>query len=106
MRSVFASRDSQDGKPVLKAQFVPEFSKLAGRCIQQLRRDLDANEVRALAANKAASPVLQVGRDTMSFCTCLIRLQMLIETEADQGMSDEPESLMDRALMGLISLHR
>lgn len=31
---------------------------------------------------------------------------MLIETEADQGMSDEPESLMDRALMGLISLHR
>jgi hypothetical protein len=31
---------------------------------------------------------------------------MLIETEADQEMSDEPESLMDRALMGLISLHR
>jgi len=31
---------------------------------------------------------------------------MLIETEADQGMSDEPESLMDHALMGLISLHR
>ena len=30
---------------------------------------------------------------------------MLIETEADQAMSDEPESLMDRALMGLISLH-
>ena len=32
--------------------------------------------------------------------------QMLIETEVDQGMSDEPGSLMDRALMGLISLHR
>lgn len=31
---------------------------------------------------------------------------MLIEIEADQGMSDEPESLMDRALMGLVSLHR
>lgn len=31
---------------------------------------------------------------------------MLIEIEADQGMSNEPESLMDRALMGLISLHR
>jgi len=31
---------------------------------------------------------------------------MLIEIEADQGMSDEPESLMDRALMGLISSHR
>ena len=36
----------------------------------------------------------------------LIYPQMLIETEVDQGMSDEPESLMDRALMGLISSHR
>ena len=30
---------------------------------------------------------------------------MLIETEADQGMSNEPGSLMDRTLMGLVSLH-
>ena len=31
---------------------------------------------------------------------------MLIETEADQGMSNEPGSLMDHTLMGLVSLYR
>ena len=63
MKSVFASRgDSQDGKLALKASNVPEFPKLARQFVQQLRRDLDANEVRALAANKVANPVLQVGR--------------------------------------------
>ena len=63
MKSVFASRgDSQDGKSALRAYPIPEFSKLAGRFVQQMRKDLGANEVRALAANKVASPVLQVGR--------------------------------------------
>ena len=38
--------------------------------------------------------------------TRFICLQMLIETEADQEMSDEPDSLMDRALVGLISSYR
>ncbi|KAF9649340.1 ARM repeat-containing protein [Thelephora ganbajun] len=91
MKSVFASQGGpQGGKSALKAHTIPEFSELARRFVQQLRKDLDANEVRALAANKVASPVLQ----------------MLIEIEADQGMSDLPESLMDRALMGLITLHR
>jgi len=62
MKSVFASRGgSQDGKSVLKVHAIPEFSKLARRLVQQLREDLNANEVRALAANKVASPVLQVG---------------------------------------------
>lgn len=67
MRSVFTSRDSQDGKSAPKAPIVPEFSKLARQCVQQLRRDLDANEVRALAANKTASPVLQVWWVVMSY---------------------------------------
>lgn len=61
MKSVFTSRDSRDGKSDLKADTAPEFSKLAREFVQQLRRDLNANEVRALAANKVASPVLQVG---------------------------------------------
>ena len=62
MKSVFASRgDSHDGKSALKIYNVPGFSKLARRFVQQLRRDLNANEVRALAANKVANPVLQVG---------------------------------------------
>jgi len=62
MKSVFASRgNSQDDKSALKVHTVPEFSKLATRFVQQLRKDLNANEVRALAANKVASPVLQVG---------------------------------------------
>lgn len=61
MRSVFSSQgDSRDGKPALKAHNVPGFPKLARRFVQQLRKDLDANEVRALAANKVANPVLQV----------------------------------------------
>lgn len=60
MKSVFASRDSQGGTLPLKAQHIPEFSKLAGEFVQQLRSDLNANEVRALAANKVASPGLQV----------------------------------------------
>ena len=61
MKSVFTSRDSQGEKPVSRAGTVPEFSNLARRFVQQLRVDLGANEVRALAANKVASPVLQVG---------------------------------------------
>ena len=61
MKSVFASRDTEDGKPVIKAHSVPELSKLARQFVQQLRRDLGANEVRAFAANKVANPVLQVG---------------------------------------------
>ena len=62
MKSVFASRgDSQDSNAARKTHAFPEFSKLARRFVQQLRKDLDENEVRALAANKVASPVLQVG---------------------------------------------
>ena len=62
MKSVLASReDSQDGKSALKTHNAPELSKYARRFVQQMGRDLNANEVRALAANKVTSPVLQVG---------------------------------------------
>ena len=60
-KSVFASRgDFQDGRSALGSNTVPEFQNLARRFVKQLREDLSANEVRALAANKVASPVLQV----------------------------------------------
>ncbi|TFY55659.1 hypothetical protein EVG20_g9240 [Dentipellis fragilis] len=65
-----------------------EFRDAAKSFVQRLRQDLGENEVRSLAANKVASPVLQ----------------MLLEVEADNGMADEPDSLMDRVLVGLITL--
>ncbi|KAJ7873385.1 hypothetical protein B0H14DRAFT_2720506 [Mycena olivaceomarginata] len=55
-----------------------------------LRRELDANETRALAADKVASPTLQ----------------MLLAVEADQQMTEDPDSLMDRVLVGLVSSSR
>lgn len=36
----------------------------------------------------------------------LIRLQMLLEAEADQGSSGESDSLMDRVMVGTISACR
>ena len=61
MKSVFASRgNSQNGRSTLETHTVPEFSELARRFVQQSRKDLNANEVRAMAASKVASPVLQV----------------------------------------------
>ena len=62
MKSVFSSRGAfQDDRSATRLNAVPEFSDLARRFVQQLRENLDANEIRALAANKVASPVLQVG---------------------------------------------
>jgi len=65
----------------------PDFQKMAVKLLDAVSSELDGNEVRALGANKVASPVLQ----------------MLLELEADQGLSGSPGSLMDRVLDGLIS---
>ncbi|OBZ71991.1 Nucleolar protein 9 [Grifola frondosa] len=87
MKSVFiegqASSESKSS-----AATPPEFGKTALKYVVALRDQLDANEVRALAANKVASPVLQ----------------MLLELEAREGMADISDSLMDRVLVGLITL--
>lgn len=67
MKSVFVSQgDPQGGGSGPKEHTIPEFSNLARRFVQQLRSDLGPNEVRALATNKVASPVLQVGRYAMA----------------------------------------
>ncbi|EMD40990.1 hypothetical protein CERSUDRAFT_149573 [Gelatoporia subvermispora B] len=85
MKSVFSDNNStqKQGKVATK-----EFQQAAARFVLALRDQLDENEVRALAANKVASPVLQ----------------MLLEIEAAQDMADTSNSLMDRVLVGLITL--
>ena len=75
MKSVFTSRgDRQDFKLVLKSSAVSGFQNLARRFVQQLREDLGANEVRALVANKVASPVLQVCRKPAGLCEAYLPL--------------------------------
>ncbi|KAJ7067930.1 armadillo-type protein [Mycena amicta] len=66
------------------------FAEAARKFVQAVREGLDANETRALAANKVASPTLQI----------------LLAVEAEQQMTDEADSLMDRLLVGLVSASR
>ncbi|OCH95874.1 ARM repeat-containing protein [Obba rivulosa] len=83
MKSVFV--DTEAEKPARISS--KEFQEAAAKFVMALREQLDENEVRALAANKVASPVLQ----------------MLLEIETAQDMADTPNSLMDRVLVGLIT---
>jgi nucleolar protein 9 len=55
MKSVFV-RDSAEPTP----KTPDEFMEAGGKFVAVLRDKLSANEVRALAADKVASPVLQV----------------------------------------------
>ncbi|KAH9853868.1 ARM repeat-containing protein [Lenzites betulinus] len=65
-----------------------DFRKMALRFVSALREQLGENEVRALAANQVASPVLQ----------------MVLELEAAYGKADAPSSITDHVLVGLITL--
>ena len=59
MKSVFV--EGGDQKQVSTTRRVPkEFRKVATRIVSAMRDSLGENEVRALAANQVASPVLQV----------------------------------------------
>ncbi|KZP05871.1 ARM repeat-containing protein [Athelia psychrophila] len=90
MKNVFAEHKSKATEGGNQAITTPKaFKKAAANFVRILREELGANEVRALAANKVASPVLQI----------------LLEIEADQCMSDAPDSLMDRVLVGIITLY-
>lgn len=60
---------------------------LAMRMVEQLRTSLSDNEIRALASDKVASPALQ----------------MMLRVESEGGQSEQPGSLMDRVLMGMIT---
>ncbi|OSD01821.1 ARM repeat-containing protein [Trametes coccinea BRFM310] len=86
MKSVFVENDAQVQKTSRKMP--KEFRSAASKFVSTLREQLGENEVRALAANQVASPVLQ----------------MMLELEAAYGQSDAPGSLMDHVLVGLITL--
>jgi len=59
MKSVFA--DNNTHHDVNSTRSVPkEFHDAASRFVGVLKSELDDNEVRALAGNKVASPLLQV----------------------------------------------
>ncbi|KAI0035625.1 ARM repeat-containing protein [Vararia minispora EC-137] len=88
-RSVFADGEGKSKSVPPRASF-PEFRVMARRFIETIRDAMNANEVRALASNKASSPVLQ----------------MVIRVEADLEMSDRSGSLMDWVLVGLITLYQ
>ncbi|TCD70472.1 Nucleolar protein 9 [Steccherinum ochraceum] len=64
-----------------------KFKELIRRFVVDIRTKLGENEIRALAASQVASPVLK----------------MLLEAEAEENMADEPGSLMDTVLAGLVS---
>ena len=59
MKSVFAPDKGQDKKP-LDPVIPSAFRRVARQFVDSLRRELSDSEVRALAANKAASPALKV----------------------------------------------
>lgn len=63
MKSVFAEKGNQAQVSATK-RTPKEFRKAAINIISTLRDQLDGNEVRALAANQVASPVLQVRAST------------------------------------------
>ncbi|PIL36686.1 hypothetical protein GSI_00375 [Ganoderma sinense ZZ0214-1] len=79
MKSVFT--ENSDQSQIKAAKRTPkEFRKVAISIVSALRDQLDGNEVRALAAN-----------------------QILLELEAAYGQASKPGSLMDHALVGMIT---
>ncbi|KAH9943000.1 ARM repeat-containing protein [Epithele typhae] len=98
MKSVFT--DNQRSLQYSAKHTPKEFRKAAKNITSTLRESLGENEVRAMAANPVASPVLQASDYPCEY------EGMLLELEAAYGMADSPGSLMDHALVGLItSLH-
>ncbi|KAE9395631.1 ARM repeat-containing protein [Gymnopus androsaceus JB14] len=85
LTSVFAAKGK--GKEVTGHEISPEFRSMSRTFIETIQNNLGDNEVRALAADKVASP-------------CLL---MLLDVEAELGMADEHGSLMDRVTVGVIS---
>ncbi|KAF5320668.1 hypothetical protein D9619_001195 [Psilocybe cf. subviscida] len=88
MKSVFAD-DKGKGKETIR-NTPSEFRKMAQRFVDAVKEQIGDNETRAMAANKVACP----------------GLQMLLEVEADQNMSNMPGSLMDRVMVGVITACR
>ena len=60
MKSVFANDAYDAGQKSSILKTPSDFTKMASKFVDTLRDNSSANEVRALAANQVASPVLQV----------------------------------------------
>jgi nucleolar protein 9 len=75
MKSVF-EQDSKSSVP-RNVLVPPEFGHMSRKFVLVLRDGLDENEVRALAANKVASPVLQVIFSTVVVSGWLLMLFVL-----------------------------
>jgi nucleolar protein 9 len=105
-KSVFTD-EKEKGKAAPLRTIPVMLTEMSRRIIVAMRDNMDANEVRSLAANKASCPVLQVRRCHFGLNRKLRHCcsQMAIQVEANIGMADEPGSLMDRVLVGLITLH-
>ncbi|KAG8218314.1 armadillo-type protein, partial [Butyriboletus roseoflavus] len=88
MKSVFSNDKSKETR-TLSGPVPSSFRDAANQFLRILSDGLDANEVRALAANKVASPLLQ----------------LVLEIEADHNSASSPDSLMDRVLVGMIKAH-
>ena len=68
LTSIF-SDTADKGKASAERRYPAEFREVAKRCVTTLRT-LNENEVRSLAANKVACPVLQVGPDDYRLENC------------------------------------
>ena len=83
MKSIFGDGPDK-GKATAEGRHPPEFREVARKYVTMLRMNLDGNEVRSLAANKVACPVLQVQ-------CCFIPQNLLTSYSAD-GARDRNES--------------
>ncbi|KAK7061362.1 armadillo-type protein [Favolaschia claudopus] len=86
-KSVFEDKNRKDAGTYTPPEV---FSQTARKFVEVIRNKLDENETRALAADKVASPTLQ----------------MVLAVEADQQMTEDTDSLMDRVLVGLVASSR
>lgn len=67
MKSVFVgeveeAQEKGKGKIESPEAYPPKFDEVARKFVASIRREMDANEIRALAANKVACPLLVVGQ--------------------------------------------
>jgi nucleolar protein 9 len=71
MKSVFTTEDKGKHKESSVTSTPTEFREAVRKFVQVVRDELGENEVRALATNKVASPVLQVPRSLTLNCHCI-----------------------------------
>ncbi|KAF8966518.1 armadillo-type protein [Flammula alnicola] len=93
MKSVF-EEDKGKGKEAMRSA-PAEFRQMARRLVEVVKEQLGENETRAMAANKVACPGLQVIH--------FVAIDDYILTLFIRYMSNQPGSLMDRVMVGVIT---